>query len=119
MFVGFTDSNKTRTLNFVQVSYRVMTGSDINSYAGEDASFTKAELQALAEFLGVSTDGITTLAISPNDFEDESNYMFVGSSDSGSTRTLNFMQVTEVTDRVWNASATDFSTLVFEEGMKI
>ena len=119
MFVGFTDSNKTRTLNFVQVSDRVMTGSDINSYAGEDASFTKAELQALAEFLGVSTDGITTLAISPNDFEDESNYMFVGSSDSGSTRTLNFMQVTEVTDRVWNASATDFSTLVFEEGMKI
>ncbi len=91
--------------------FTTLTGSQINGYG--------SNLQALAEFLGVSTDGITTLAISPNDFEDESNYMFVGSSDSGSTRTLNFMQVTEVTDRVWNASATDFSTLVFEEGMKI
>lgn len=91
--------------------FTTMTGSQIKGYGDN--------LQALAEFLGVSTDGITTLAISPNDFEDESNYMFVGFTDDDSTRTLNFVQVSEVTDRVWNASATDFSTLVFEEGMKI
>lgn len=93
--------------------FTTMTGSDINSYR-TDASFAKDGLQALAEFLGVSVGD--DIAISPSKFTEGSNYMFVGFTDSNKTRTLNFMQVT---DRVWSASATDFSTLVFEEGMKI
>ena len=95
--------------------FTTMTGSDINSYR-TDASFVQDRLKALAEFLGVSVGDGIALSISQTNFDDESNYMFVGFTDSGSTRTLNFVQVS---DRVWSASATDFSTLVFEEGMKI
>lgn len=98
--------------------FTTMTGSDINSYAGSGEGFTSDELKALAAFLGVSVgDDSINWVINPSAFTNKSNYMFVGFSDSrDGTRTLNFVQVT---DRVWSASATDFSTLVFEEGMKI
>ncbi len=94
-FVGYTDNGTTITLNF-----------------------KKSEISDLCDLLGVESEGKNINTNIPlNDLE-KGYCKFVGYTDDNTTktRTLNFEKCDDI---IWTASSTAFSTLAFEENMKI